>query len=45
LKFPDVVTPLNDISSSLSKMTQTGGRPKESGAPQRDDDQRERGEG
>jgi hypothetical protein len=44
LKFPDVVTPLNDISSSLSKMTLVGEKRNESAAPQRDDDQRERGE-
>jgi hypothetical protein len=45
LKFPDFVTPLNDISSALSKMTQAGEKPKESIAPQMDDDQREREEG
>ena len=45
IKFPDLVTPLNDISSSLSKMTGAeGSDPTEKGSAAQSD-QHEQGEG
>jgi len=45
IKFPDLVTPLNDISSSLSKMTQAESKDSiEKGSPAQSN-QHEQGEG